>query len=270
MTGIQLTEQVKDFVLKEIKADLVGIAPIERFEQAPPGYKPQDILPVAKSVIVFAFDSLESTMVSNCPRTYQLRYTGLRERCQTVGYDLGRFLERRGYYGVHMPSTAPLDIGPEKRGVFGDFSYRHAAVAAGLGELGWNQILLTPQFGPRVWLMAVITNAELRPDPVYHGPKLCLEDKCRKCVDNCPQNALSPGVPTDKRKCVRSEGEYGLYGLLKHLKNIAEEPDPEKRKDLILGPATWALWMALQFGGGPSHCNACVKFCPVGLRVPTR
>ena len=67
MASNKLTTQVKNFVLKELKADLVGIAPIERFEHAPPGYKPQDILPSAMSVIVFAFDSLESTMVSNCP-----------------------------------------------------------------------------------------------------------------------------------------------------------------------------------------------------------
>ena len=267
MINNSLTTEVKDFIIKELGADLVGIAPVERFEKAPAGYKPQDILPNARSVIVFIFDWLESTMVSNCERTYQLRYIDLRNRCQYLGYDVSRFLERHGYFGVHMPSTAPMDIGPEKRGLVGDFSYRHAAVAAGLGELGWNQLLLTPQFGPRNWIMAVITNAELVPDPVYSGPKLCLEDKCNICIEQCPMKALVPGVPTDKIKCVRAEGEFGLYGLLKHIKNITEEPDPKARKDLALGPTTWALWMGLQYGGGPSHCNACIKLCPVGRRM---
>jgi epoxyqueuosine reductase QueG len=168
-----------------------------------------------------------------------------------------------------MPSTGPTEMGLETRGLVADFSYRHAAVAAGLGELGWNQLVITPQFGPRVWLMAVITNADLAPDPLYDGPKLCLEDECNLCIDNCPQSALTAGAPTDKPKCLRAYGQYGLYGLIKHLKNIMEEPDAEKRKDLVLGQMTWELWQHIQYGGGPTQCKACIKLCPVGYKMNT-
>jgi epoxyqueuosine reductase len=65
------------------------------------------------------------------------------------------------------------------------------AVAAGLGQLGLNGVLLTPFAGPRVRLGLISTNAPVIVDqPVDFGiPKIC--DSCRSCVRNCPARALS-------------------------------------------------------------------------------
>jgi ferredoxin len=71
-------------------------------------------------------------------------------------------------------------------------SLRIAAFAAGLGELGWGRLLLTPEFGPRQRLMMVLTDAELKPDPIYAGPRLC--DRCMLCVKECAGCALSRTV----------------------------------------------------------------------------
>ena len=49
----KLTQQIKNFAYS-IGADLVGIANIERYENAPIAMSPQGILPTAKSVIVCA------------------------------------------------------------------------------------------------------------------------------------------------------------------------------------------------------------------------
>jgi len=45
-----LTKNVVDKLL-EWGADLVGVAPVERFSQAPEGHKPTDFMPECKSVI---------------------------------------------------------------------------------------------------------------------------------------------------------------------------------------------------------------------------
>lgn len=264
MTDRKLTEAVKEYA-KQLGADLIGVAPVDRFEAAPAGHKPQDLLPEARSVVMIAKRMLTSTFLSPNPRVYVLRYLQLRSRFQDVGYDLCRFLEDQGYWSINFPSTAPQDVSWETKMLVGDFSYKHAAQLAGLGQIGLNQLLITPQFGPRVWLMGVITTAELAPDPPFTDT-LCTGEECNICAGNCPEGALSPqGI--DLKKCTRRPGEFGISNMLTHIRNILEEKDTEKRNKLIYGPTTWALWMRIHYGGPPSRCNACIATCPVGWKA---
>ena len=74
-------------------------------------------------------------------------------------------------------------------GYHAPFSHRHAAVRAGLGEFGLNNLVVTRRFGPRVRFMSVITTAALEPDPLL-SEKLCLGERCRLCIDACGVDAL--------------------------------------------------------------------------------
>jgi epoxyqueuosine reductase QueG len=265
MTDSELTREVKEFALKQSGADLVGIADVGRFANAPRGHRPAELLPGAKSVIVMAARALDSTFLSTNPRVYVQRYWQLRTRMQDAGYDLCRFLEDRKHPAINFPSTAPQDSGPVGKMVFADFSHRHAAELAGLGRIGRNQLLVTPRHGPRVMLMSVITAADLVPDDLL-SEEVC-PHSCNLCVEKCPQQALS-SEGLDVKKCLRGYGRYGLIGLLRLLRTVMEEKDREKIKKLIFGPTTWTLWMVLQYGTGPSMCNACLASCPVGWELP--
>lgn len=68
------------------------------------------------------------------------------------------------------------------------FSFKFAAVHAGLGWIGKNDVVITKKYGPRVRLSAVLIDA-----PFVYGDKitesLCPE-ACRNCVDACPHQAL--------------------------------------------------------------------------------
>ncbi len=136
-----------------------------------------------------------------------------------------------------------------------------------MGEIAWNRLLVTPQFGPRVWLTAVITTASLVTDlPIERT--LCPKEECRLCVDKCPVGALMPETVEgiDKRKCLRAE-EVGLYAVLKHIKAIILESDQQKKIDRALSPRTWNIWQDLKYGMGYGHgCNLCMAICPIGKR----
>jgi epoxyqueuosine reductase QueG len=67
---------------------------------------------------------------------------------------------------------------------FGPFSHRHAATRAGLGEFGYNNVVLTREFGPRQRFNSIITEAELVPDPLITEP-ICLRDACNLCLEAC-------------------------------------------------------------------------------------
>ncbi len=60
-------------------------------------------------------------------------------------------------------------------------SHRHAATRAGLGEFGYNNLVLTRKFGARQRFNTVVTDAELVPDPLITAP-ICLRDKCMLCM----------------------------------------------------------------------------------------
>ena len=74
----------------------------------------------------------------------------------------------------------------------------HYAVQAGLGQLGYNGQLLTPQAGSRCRITLITTDAPLEPDgPRDFGvPAIC--NRCRACVRRCPAGAI-PNRPAMHR-----------------------------------------------------------------------
>lgn len=69
------------------------------------------------------------------------------------------------------------------------FSYKFAAVNAGLGWIGKNDVLITEKYGPRVRLSAVLIDADLE-NGVRIEESRCPSD-CIKCIDICPHKALT-------------------------------------------------------------------------------
>ena len=76
------------------------------------------------------------------------------------------------------------------------------AIQAGLGEYARNQLLITPEFGPRLRFSKIFTDMPLESDkPRRPGvAKFC--DICTKCVDACPVKALPSGPPKDRWRSV--------------------------------------------------------------------
>ena len=258
-----LTEEIRELALRE-GVDLFGVATVERFAGAPEGHRPADILPGAQSVVSFGLNILESTLVTPITRVYQMSYIICRQISNTITYKLAKQIERRGYYAVMIPATIPVDM-PEHKGLFGDFSHRHAGVAAGLGNFGRNTLLIAPQFGPRVWLGSVITTAVLEATPAATGlSPFC--DSCYRCIEACPVQALSDdGI--DASQCARGGvHSQNLSGVVRQIKTILNESDPEKKLRVATGPETWEIYQSMVCGMMPG-CNKCVLVCPAGATL---
>ncbi|MEZ5870742.1 MAG: reductive dehalogenase domain-containing protein [Nitratireductor sp.] len=73
------------------------------------------------------------------------------------------------------------------------------AVKAGLGDYGRNQLVITPQYGPRLRFSKIFTSLPLLADePKRHGiADYCAI--CTKCADQCPPKALPFGEPDAKQ-----------------------------------------------------------------------
>ncbi len=175
--------------------DLFGVGPVERWKGAPMGHRPTDVLPGAKSVIVVGIKIPEGCIKENM-MAYRGEHNGilpymvfgynmLNDMLEEACDKMGAYLNEQGYR-VFLP---PASVGRDENEMMGIISNRHSAVAAGLAEFGMNGLALTPQWGPRVRWSVIVTDAELEPDPQYHGPKLCKE--CMHCADVCPTQAFS-------------------------------------------------------------------------------
>ena len=86
------------------------------------------------------------------------------------------------------------------------------AADAGLGELGRLGLLMTPEFGPRVRLAVVSTDAPLVLDrPLAFGVQdFCTA--CLKCADICPSRSIDRGPPAEHNGSLRWRSERdGCY-----------------------------------------------------------
>ena len=92
-------------------------------------------------------------------------------------------LREHGFQALPVISTYTMDCGS----IVGQISHKAVAHQAGLGWIGRNLLLITPEYGPRVRLMTVITDAELDEGP-RPLPNRC--GTCRACIDACPLKAL--------------------------------------------------------------------------------
>ena len=89
------------------------------------------------------------------------------------------------------------------------FHFRLAAVACGLGEIGWSKMLLTPEFGPLQRVAFLFTDAELEYDEMYHGEPLCR--KCGACVRECPGQCIPP-IGSNRKITVNLDGKICEWG----------------------------------------------------------
>ncbi|MBN1444540.1 MAG: hypothetical protein JW957_00335 [Candidatus Omnitrophica bacterium] len=266
---MNITEEVLKKA-KELGCDLAGIAPVERFKNAPLRMSPKGLLPSAKSVIVAGIHHLDASVEMGGEPTphdkgpYASQSSVINPKLDDISFLLARFLEGKGYTALpitasniwryHHYKDLKVDFAP-------DLAHRYSAVAAGLGEIGWSGLFLSPQFGPRQRVISIITEAELKPTPMYDGPPLC--DKCFECVKTCPTDAFRKEVKKineieiggkifkfpeiNKWRCAWAEN----FGL-----NLSHKI-PEKVDEKVI------LEYLERYGMFAGEEGSCLKFCMV-------
>jgi epoxyqueuosine reductase len=193
MTGVEVKE-----LAYSLGADICGIACSERFKDAPEGFHPSDVLPGVKSVVVIgrAFNRSLFDAKSNVP--YTIVRHKLMDSINDISIQMSFALEKKGFMAVPVPSAEPYEFWDEEnRHGRGIISLKHAAQNAGLGFIGKNTLLINKRFGNRLWLGAVLTDAEIEADSIRE--KAC-PINCRICIDACPQSALD-GTTIVQKKC---------------------------------------------------------------------
>ena len=225
----QLAGQVRSLAGNST-ADLVGIAPGTEFSADELG-ELDEAFGEVNSVVVLAqriVDPIQTVRFHSAPSYRESRIGAsfadamLRDACWHAKHILEgaawkAAIPRNQRYGTPDPRHS--------------ISYKKAAVLAGVGTFGRNQLLIHPEWGPWLWLRTVITNAPL---PANRRLDFSPCDGCGRCLELCPTGALSED-DIDRETCQRSVGE-----------------EPEGSTVLRLSPH------------GRINCEECMRACPIG------
>lgn len=182
----------------------LGVSPIED----------QPYLTHAVSIVVKLSDSILKTIKDRPSISYFQHYRTANYKLDQLAFSAVSILEKNGYNA--FPIAASQSIPTNK--FSGIFQHKTCARKAGLGYIGKNSLFITKEFGSKLRLATVLTDAPLFPDK-----PLILEGcgNCDICKNACPCGAIygenfDPENPCtelfDKEKCSRNMKNYNDVG----------------------------------------------------------
>ena len=200
--------------------------------------EPEDLLdgfPRAVSIAVRLSDAVMDMIDRQPTPLYSSHYSRVNALLDDLAVRTTNLLQMNGARAVPIPASQTLDS--EKWTSY--LSHKAVAIAAGIGWQGKSLLVVNPDFGPRIRLTTVLTDADLAPDaPIKNR---C--GKCHQCKDHCPAGAII-GASTDSHYATRSEA-LDLAKCVYQVRDVFGE----------LPHVTSYI------------CGICIKVCPWGIKA---
>lgn len=186
-----------------------------------------------------------------------------------LSYEMARFISDAGFRAVPIAASniwryrgykdLTAQFAP-------DMSHIYAAVAAGLAELGYNGLAMTPEFGARVRFVSIITDAELEPTPLLPGNTLC--DGCMLCQKHCMSGALveevagTVDIEIEGHTYTRADKNLWRCAWGEHFDLDLDLPKPEHVTEEVI------LETAAKHGTRGGEFGSCLRYClPAAIRT---
>ncbi len=180
--------------LADLDMNLVGVASVEDLKGTKLEEQVKKLLPETNSIIVLGMEIYEETLRLALPKRVlgaastndimQSQVEYLNGKLTEAANDIARVSHKAGLKALPVPADGyPYDA----RFLKTDISFIDAAEAAGLGQPGYNTLILTGKYGPRVRFTVCLTEAVLE-STAEKSDKYCRE--CNVCIAKCPSKAL--------------------------------------------------------------------------------
>lgn len=183
----KMSREIK-LVAKFFGADLCGITELDERWIYATRVDTRDMsdaetgLPEGLNTVIVMGHEMDAELVATYPSALAGAATGREYSHEAaVVMQLAAYIRNLGYEAVASMNDTGLVI--------------PFAIKAGLGEYARNQLVITPEYGPRLRFSKIFTNLPLEHDiPRPRGVRAFC-DICQKCADACPPKALPFGPP---------------------------------------------------------------------------
>ena len=181
-------------------------------------------LPDGLTHVIVLGHEMEKDLVDTYPSALAGAATGVAYSHEAaIVMQLAAYIRNLGYQAVPSMNDTALVI--------------PYAIKAGLGEYARNQMVITPEFGPRLRFSKIFTNLPLAEDAPKPKGVRAFCDICTKCAEACPVKALPFGPPE-----VGGQNISAIKGV---------------RKWTSDAEACFGFWAKLA-----SDCAICMRVCP--------
>jgi ferredoxin len=270
----ELKADFKHFA-KQIGVDSIGIADVDAYSAiVPNGQKPSYLADGMRSVVVITKHLLSGAVALEDVSTQSLNSHLALDDAGELIFLLAEWLEERGFIGLPVnPEYGDSDLVKSGGGLL---DLKYTAEFAGLGHVGLNLNFLTPEYGSRVYLAALLTDAEMEPDAPL-DKQLCPGLSCGRCAVTCPMEAIpaaaAPDADVDSYKnldqkaCSQGAMRISIRSLFRVLRQLVES-ERELNVGEVLEEDYWKdFWIATNSKRGAfAACFECMYVCPVGSR----
>jgi len=180
------TENLRKFI-KKLEIDIYGIADMNLLKEMETGL-PIDL---NKFIDMFPYAIVLGAQYRKLGKKASGGKTAL--FLEEAAFSIMEYLESNGYRQLIIHTEDEFD--PINRKGF--ISLKILAKTAGVGWQGRSLLIISPEFGPLHRLIAILTDLPLQTNQVIKNE--C--STCRKCIEACPQNALTFVAFNDHPKC---------------------------------------------------------------------
>jgi epoxyqueuosine reductase len=184
-------------------AALFGVADLTGAQAKKLGELPESLsgYPRAISVAVALAPKIVETCIDAPTRLYAFHYRVANTRLDAITFILSQILYSAGYSAQPIPASQITDW--EK--MTGSLSHRLVGYLAGHGYIGRSRLLVNPQYGARLRLATLLTDAPLPPDAPYSGGDC---GDCRLCLAVCPASAIRETPEEHNLSACRAKLDY--------------------------------------------------------------
>ena len=120
-------------------------------------------------------------------KEYYEEYNQINKSLDDIVIACVNYVDELGYNAIGQTSTYVTS----DNNLTTHLPHKTVATRAGLGWIGKNALLITPEYGSAIRISSVITDMPLITDIPINESKC---GACTKCVDGCPASAIKGGV----------------------------------------------------------------------------
>ena len=174
-----------NLLANQLGADLFGVASTDKLwryiddELKPSAAK----LPYTISIAIRLQRAVLESLINGPNQLYKIHYRQVNTTLDNISQELSRRIQQDGYQAIPIAASFIIDWNKQNSHI----SHRHAALEAGLGFWGKNNLLIHPTFGAGIRLASILTDIPLRVDSQI--PNDC--GGCLACMAACPADAIS-------------------------------------------------------------------------------